>query len=408
MRKVTGLLLLLVFAAATTFGGGYQVGLHSARNIGMGLIGTSLSYDASTYFYNPAGGVFIKDRFSFSGGATLLMSRTTYQATDMIYQTNIQHKLNTPFYLYAAFKPYEDLSIGLAVNTPYGNKLAWEKDWRGRFLIQDIAFKAITIQPSFSYKFAKFISAGIGIVFTTGTVDMNKAIPLDSAGGEGSLNITGNAFNVGVNVGVMVKPVKGLSLGLDYRSKINMFVDDGDATFTVPYALQSNFPKTNQVAVNLPLPANLDFGASYEFNDKWMLGINLCYVFWSAYDSLKFTFTTKTPAVNESTTPTLYKNKLIARIGAQYNVTKLITIRAGGYYDPSPVQDDYLNPQTPSANQIGLTCGLSVFPVKGLSIDLSFLYVMGMQREGKYLPDNFSGIYKTNAYAPGFGLTYNF
>jgi long-chain fatty acid transport protein len=408
MRKFTGLLLLMVFAAATTFGGGYQVGLHGAKNIGMGLIGTSLSYDASTYFYNPAGGVFIKDRFSFSGGVTLLMSRTTYQATDMLYQTSIQHKLNTPFYLYAAFKPYEDLSIGLAVNTPYGNKLAWEKDWKGRYLIQDIAFKAITIQPSFSYKFHDMFSAGIGIVFATGNVEMNKAIPLDSAGGEGQLNITGNAFNVGVNFGIMVKPVKGLSLGLDYRSKINMFVDNGDATFIVPGSLQSNFPKYNQVAVNLPLPANLDFGASYEIGEKWMVGLNLCYVFWGTYDSLKFQFSTKTPAVNTSTSPTLYKNKLITRLGVQYNVSKVITVRAGGYYDPSPVPDDYLNPQTPSANQIGMTFGASIVPVKNLSIDLSFLYVMGMQREGKYVPDNFSGIYKTNAYAPGFGLTYNF
>jgi len=38
-----------------SFAGGYQVGLHSQRNIGMGLIGTSLSYDASALFYNPGG-----------------------------------------------------------------------------------------------------------------------------------------------------------------------------------------------------------------------------------------------------------------------------------------------------------------------------------------------------------------
>lgn len=407
MRKITGLLLFMTFAATATFGGGYQVSLHSARNIGMGLIGTSLSYDASTYFYNPAGGVFIKDKFSFSAGVSLLMTRTTYQALDMDYQTSIEHKMNTPFYFYAAFKPYEDLSIGLAVNTPYGNKMAWGKDWRGRFLIQDIAFKAITIQPSFSYKFHDIVSAGIGIVMCTGNVELNKAIPLDSAGGEGALNISGNAFNVGVNFGIMVKPVKGLSLGLDYRSRINMFVDDGEATFYVPTSLQSNFPK-NSVAVNLPLPANLDFGASYEIGDKWMVGLNLCYVFWGSYDSLKFEFANTTPTVKETSSPALYKNRLIIRAGAQYSPAKIATIRIGGYYDPSPCQDEYLHPQTPSGNQIGMTCGLSLAPVKGLSIDLSFLYVMGFEREGTYTPENFSGKYKTNAYAPGIGLTYNF
>jgi long-chain fatty acid transport protein len=395
-------------AAATTFGGGYQVGLHSMRNTGMGLIGTSLSYDASTYFYNPAGGAFLKDRYSFSAGASFLMSRTTFQAKDEVYQHNNDFILNTPFYLYGAFKPFEDLSIGIAVNTPYGNKLIWGDEWKGRFLIQDLAFKAITVQPSFSYKIKDIVSFGAGVVLTFGNVELHKAIPLDDANGEGQLTITGSDYNVGMNVGVMVKPVKGLSLGLDYRSRINMNVDDGEATFVVPQSLSSNFPAENTVATSLPLPANLDFGASYEINDKFMIGLNLCYVFWSQYDSLKFTFANKTAAVNVSSSPALYEDKLIARLGAEYKINKIVTARLGGYYDPSPVPDGYLNPQTPSADQIGLTVGFSVYPVKGLSVDAAFLYVMGMEREGTYSPDNFSGTYKTSVYIPGIGLTYNF
>jgi long-chain fatty acid transport protein len=377
------------------------------RNIGMGLIGTSLSNDASAYFYNPAGGAFIPERFSFSGGASFLMSRTTFQAPNMVYQTNNDFIVNTPFYLYAAFKPYDQLSIGLAVNTPYGNKLSWPDEWVGKYLIQNLKFKAITVQPSFSYKFNNIVSAGIGMVMAIGTVELNKALPLDSNGGEGALNVKGNTFNVGFNVGVMVKPVKGLSLGLDYRSRIQMTVDDATADFTVPGALQTSFPD-GVVSTGLPLVANLDFGASYQINDHWMVGMNLCYVFWSQYDSLIFSFQNKTAAVNRTAMPALYENKLIVRAGAEYRINKIVTVRAGGYYDPTPVPDDYLNPQTPSSNQVGMTCGLSVFPMKGLSIDAAFLYVMGMERTGTYSPDNFPGTYKTATYSPGIGLTYNF
>jgi len=49
--------------------------------------------------------------------------------------------------------------------------------------------------------------------------------------------------------------------------------------FTVTAALITNFPD-NKVDVSLPLPANLDFGISYEFNDKLMIGLDLNYVFW--------------------------------------------------------------------------------------------------------------------------------
>jgi len=408
MRRFTALLLGICLAVTTVFGGGYQVGLHSMRNIGMGLIGTSLTYDASSIFYNPGAMAFMTQKFSFSGGVSMLMARTTFQPKDVMGQYNIDHIINTPLYFYFAFKPFDDLSIGVAVNTPYGNKISWGETWQGRFLIQDIAFKAITIQPSFSYKIKDIFGFGVGLVFAIGNVELNKALPLEGQNGtEGKATITGSTYNVGFNGGIFIRPVKGLNIGIDYRSRINMNVDDGDATFSVPAALQSNFPDT-KVSTSLPLPANLDFGLSYEFKEKFMIGINLCYVFWNAYDSLVFNFKTKTATLDQTVAPALYSNKLIPRIGAQYKINDIVTVRLGGYYDPTPVPDDYLNPQTPSTDQIGLTAGLSVFPFKGFSIDAAFLYVMGFEREGTYSPENFSGTYKTNVYSPGIGLTYNF
>jgi long-chain fatty acid transport protein len=407
MRRITILLLFISLAATTAFGGGYQVGLHSMRNIGMGLIGTSLTYDASSLFYNPGGASFVNEKFSFSGGMSFLFARTTYQADNVMYQANMNHELNTPFYFYAAFKPIEDLSIGLAVNTPYGLSMAWPDDWKGRFLIQNVAFKAITIQPTISWKIKDIIGFGAGLVIATGDVDMNKAIPLQDATGEGSLNINGSTTQFGFNAGIMVHPVKGLSLGLDYRSKIDMSVEKGDATFDVPASVSANFP-ANLVDVTLPLPANLDFGASYEINDKIMIGMSLNYVFWSAYDSLIFNFRTKTPAVGTTSQPKLYEDRLISRIGVQWKINKLIVVRAGGYFDPSPVKSDYLDPMLPSSDEIGLTCGLSIYPVKGLSIDAAFEYLYSIERTGSYTPEGFSGTYSSSFYIPGIGLTYNF
>ncbi len=409
MRKISIVLLLLCATAISSFGGGYQVGLHSARNIGMGLIGTSLSYDASSLFYNPGGTAFVDQKWSFSGGVSFLMARTTFQPTNVREQTQLEHMINTPLYFYAAYKPTKNLSVGIAVNTPYGNGLSWGEEWKGRYLIQDLKFKAFTFQPTVSYKFKDVVGIGVGLVYAYGTVDMNKALPLDGTNGEGTLNINGSTGNFGFNAGIMVHPDKGWSLGLSYRSKIEMSVDGATATFNVPQSLSTNFPD-NKADVMLPLPANLDFGASYEFgkNNQWMVGINLCYVFWSAYDSLVFDFETKTPAVNRTANPALYKDQMIVRVGAQYKASDLLTLRAGGYYDPTPVSSAYLNPQTPSSDQFGLTCGLSIAPVKGLSIDAAFLYIVGKERTGTYSPDNFAGTYKNAVYSPAIGLTYNF
>jgi long-chain fatty acid transport protein len=408
MRRITTLLLFLCLAATTTFGGGYQVGLHSMRNIGMGLIGTSLTYDASSLFYNPGGASFVNEKFSFSGGMTFLMARTTFQSQDVNYQTNMNHKLNTPFYFYAAYKPIDDLSIGLAVNTPYGLSMSWPDNWEGRYLIQNLSFKAITFQPTLSWKIKDVVGFGAGIVIAYGDVDLNKAVPVQGEGHvDGTANITGKTTNFGFNLGLMVHPIKGLNFGVDFRSKVAMEVSGADVTFKVPSSVASNFPNTT-ANVTLPLPANLDFGISYEFNDKLMIGATANYVFWEVYDSLIFDFKQPVSGQTHSSSPKLYQNRLILRLGGQYKINKTWVVRAGGYYDPSPVPTDYLDPMLPSSNEIGLTCGISVFPMKGLSIDAAFEYLMGSERTDTYSPANFAGTYNTVFYIPGIGLTYNF
>jgi len=90
------------------------------------------------------------------------MARATFQSQDQAYQEHMKHQLNTPFYFYAAYKPIKDLSIGIAVNTPYGLSMAWPDNWQGRYLIQSVKFTAITFQPTIAYKIKDII--GIGLV----------------------------------------------------------------------------------------------------------------------------------------------------------------------------------------------------------------------------------------------------
>lgn len=408
MRKFTYLLLLFCAVAINTFGGGYQVGLHSTRNTGMGLIGTSLTNDASSLFYNPGGAVFIDHMISITGGVSFLMARTTFQPDGMVDQYNLKHRVNYPLYLSAAVKPLKNLSVGVTVNTPYGNGLGWDDNWQGKYLIQNLSFRAFTIQPTVSFKLLNMIGIGVGLVYATGSVDLNKAIPVGGTSGDGTLNIQGNATNYGFNAGIMVQPIKNLSIGLDYRSRIKMEVKEGDATFNVPASMTSSFPNT-KVDVMLPLPANLDLGASLKLG-KLMVGVNFCYVFWGTYDSLVFNFqkVNDQQSVTQSVSKAMYENKLITRVGAEFQINSLLAVRAGAYYDPSPVPDNYLNPQTPSMNQTGLTAGFSLSPIKGLSVDAAFLYIMGKERKGTYEPENFAGTYKNAVYCPSLGITYNF
>lgn len=233
-------------------------------------------------------------------------------------------------------------------------------------------------------------------------------LPLSNSNGEGKSTLSGNTSNYGYTLGVMVNPTEKIGIGIMYRSKIDMEIDDGKVEFTVPSALSNNFPNGTTFSAKLPLPSNLNFGISYKLSEKLLIGIDVNYVFWSTYDSLIFDFTPNTPSLEDSRNPRLYEDAPVIRIGGQYQYSDKLTLRAGLYYDKSPVKDDYLNPETPSTNQIGFTLGASVKFNEKLSIDASCIYLMGIEREASYSPTNFSGKYKSITLLPGIGLSYNF
>ena len=397
------------FGIGSAYAGGYQVSLHGQKQNAMGLAGTALSFDAGCMFFNPGGLGFVKDRISISGGMSFINATTKFQKTEpSVYQAETDNPLGTPFYFYAAGKINEKLSVGLAVNTPYGNSLKWGNEWAGKFLIEEIKLKAIFIQPTLSYKLNEKLSIGAGFVYALGDFSIKKAIPVTFQDGtDGQATIEGSTTNMGFNLGLMYKPTEKITIGLDYRSKVDMNLKDGDVTMSVPASLSTNFPATNKVDATLPLPANPDFGVSYKLNEKILLAFSLNYVFWDVYDSLIFDFKTNTSALADSRNPREYKNTLIYRLGAEYKANEKWAFRAGAYYDPTPTNADYFNPETPSLNNTVLSCGLSYNPIKKLSVDVSFLYLMGAERDAKYSPDNFGGKYKSRTYIPGFGLTYN-
>ena len=375
----------------------------------MGLIGTSLNTDASASFFNPGAMANLPANFNFMAGISGIRSSTKFQSEKpSIYQVATDNPLSTPFYLYATARITENLALGLAINTPFGSSLRWEDGWAGRYIIQENSLQVITFQPTLAYRLSETVSVGAGFVLATGKVDLKRKLPFQSDSGEGEANISGSAINYGFNVGILLMPVPGMNIGLSYRSLIKMELDNAKADFFVPESLRHYFPEGNTIATSLPLPANMDLGISYRFSEKLMAGIALNYVFWSAYESLDFDFEINTTALHDIKSPREYSNTLIFRAGAEFQVLDNLFLRTGAYFDPSPVNEMYFSPETPGLNNIGLSTGLSFLPMENLSIDISFLYVMGLKKDVSYLPGNFNGTYKSRAYVPGLGVSYSF
>ena len=99
------------------------------------------------------------------------------------------------------------------------------------------------------------------------------------------------------------------------------------------------------------------------------------------------------------------------RIGAQYSANEKLDLRVGFYYDETPTNDKYYAPETPGANKIGITGGLSYLLNEKFSIDAAFIYSKGEKREAydtNPTSQGFGGKYQNTAFIPSIGITYNF
>jgi len=405
MKKFTLFVFLFAIMSWATYAGGYQVRLQGQKQTGMGLIGTPFGLGASSIFYNPGGLSMMETKYSFSVGASGIFANATFQKDGTKYQAETDNPPGTPFYFYGAAMIGSRFSVGIGVYTPFGSSAKWANEWAGRYLIQEISLQAIYIQPTIGFKVSDQFSIGAGFVYAIGNVSLQKAVAYND---DSYAELDGSTSNIGYNIGVMIRPTEKLSIGLDYRSQIDMKMEGGDAKFHLPTSIVlGGIPEDNKFDAELPMPANFDVGISYTFSEKFTLAIEGNYVFWGAYNDLTFTFEKQNDLLG-SVNPRKYHDTFIGRIGGQYTMNDMFTFRAGVYYDPSPTSDDYFTPETVSLNTVAWTLGMSIVPVENLSIDLSYLQLHGLESEKNYLPANFGGTYKALTMIPGLGVSYNF
>lgn len=464
MKKVIALaclsMLPLTYAAAE----GYQVNAQSAKQSGMGHVGVAMKLGAESMHFNPAGLVFMDKNVDLSAGISGVFANAKFTNGD--YTAKTDNKASTPLYVYAGFKIYENLAAGISINTPYGSAINWGRDWQGAHLVQDISLKAFNIQPTVSYKIMDNLSIGAGLMMEFGNIELNRALigpgtmsslaagiiagnpslgalipdeikalmaKYDNTSAA-SVGLKGDAgMRFGFNVGAMYDINEKITVGLSYRSKVKARVKEGDVSLS--YANKADIdklmglvgmlmpgfpglPPLDQAtfSAELPLPDNWNVGVTYKPTNRWILSGEVQFVGWGAYKSLDVNFHPSSELGKyDIKAPKSYENTRIYRLGAQFAATSRLDVRLGAYYDESPVKDDYLNPETPSMDKLGLTAGLSFRPLDRLSVDLAFSYVTGFGRDGSYTdadllgkPRTFAGHYDVYAFTPSIGLSYAF
>lgn len=446
MKKL--LVAISMLYASTMLAEGFQVNLQSTKQAGMAHTGTAMRLGAESMHFNPAGLVYMNKSVDLSVGGSAVITDVKYNDLNG-YTAKTNNKVSTPFYAYAGFNIYDKtLAAGICVTTPYGSSLDWGKDWKGATAVQDIALRSFVFQPTVSVQIVEGLSFGAGMMIATGSFDLSRAIaminektitgvdqpahPLHGLYGLPAVSATlsgGSNIRLGYNLGLMYQLNDKFNVGLTYRSKIKMKVDDGTATMdylnsSIEGLLTSNpkFPQLNKgtFRAELPLPSNTTLGLCFTPDDRWTIAFDLQYTNWKAYKQLAVNFSEEVLDSYSIVSQKNYRSTFTYRLGAQYMVTDRLDVRAGIYFDESPVRSDNYNPETPGANKSGFCAGFTFKPYKNLCIDVAFTFIDGEKRYGSYTnivtnvvtgaqtPDVFAGRYKSTAFIPSFGVSYKF
>ena len=250
-----------------------------------------------------------------------------------------------------------------------------------------------------------------------------------------SAKLSGNAnVAVGVNAGILWDINDHWSLAMSYRSRMNMKVDRGRAVMNIAPEAAALIEQLGQLSSNtqlipaldkgtfhteLPLPTTVTWGVSYRPNAKWQMAVDLQWIGWSAYKDLNVAFNETELGIKDIYSVKNYSNTLSARFGAEYRALNWLTARAGIYFDESPVDSNYLNPETPSMTKISYTLGASFRLARSLALDLAYCYVSSAdpERTGSYpiygyssgqLEEVFTRNYKLHAHVVSFGMRISF
>ena len=368
---------------AFLFAGGFQLNVQGLKAIAMGGAFTAVGSDASTVFFNPAAMCNLQGH-QITAGVNIIDPHVSIQ-TPEVANTDQTSGVGTPFHIYYSGQINEKVNIGFLVNNQFGSASSFDDNWQGRNIIQNISLKTFMFQPTVSYKLHDKLSVGGGFVLALGSFSTEKAVPLGSATtDEGKAHLEGSGTGMGFNLGVYsqfltigddTRQTK-FATGINYKSQLGVELNNGEAQFLdIPISLRDKFPETTNFTSKITLPSVLTFGISVKHikAEDWSLefAYDLNYTGWSSYDTLAFDF--ENDATPDSKQIQDWDNVLTHRLGLDFTYKMKYSVRAGLYYDNTPMKDYIISPHLPGVTQVAYTAGLGYKVSDKVSIDFSFI-----------------------------------
>jgi long-chain fatty acid transport protein len=415
MKKVLAMIVVTLVGitafSSVSFASGFRLPDQDSAAMAMGGAFVGQADNPSAVWYNPAG-ITDLDGTRISAGVIAIYPVLSHENTSGTTDVSERDAFLLP-QIFATNKVNDRVSLGLGITSPFGLSTDWSETSATSTVATFSSVKTIDINPNVAYRLSDSFSVAIGINYIKLQATLEKLLP---APGNPIFRLDGEGSGWGANAGIKYKVNEQLNLGLSYRSRVKIGVDDATADV-------SALGLSNPVDTDITLPDIIQFGASYRTSDKLTLNADLEYTWWSTYDRLVIQSNTihqlgvifgNPSASDTSTEEKDWKNTWIVRLGGQYQPSDQWKLRAGYVYDQSPVPSDRFETRVPDSDRQGVSIGTG-YTSGNITVDASYLYLRFINRSinnslagGSTPVTPLNGTYKSQAHLAGLTVAYKF
>lgn len=373
---------LAVLVAMACSGGamasGFQLQNQTGSGNGNAFAGAAATAeDAGTVMWNPAGMVYLPKGHNVSGAVTVLSRKIDYNEVNSTAGVpslgttdggNAGGVSLVPAF-YWAYSVNDRLSVGVGVSPTFGNVTEYDFDFVGRNAGYYAEIKQINLNPSVAWKVNEKISIGGGINFAHNLTHFRQGLALGLlAGTTNHLDIKGEDWAVGYNVGAMFQITPATRVGLTYRSELKF---DLEGRQRVSVAALNAATASQDIKAVLKTPATASLAVSHQMNERLELLADFTWTDWSVVDVIQLK--NRQSGADLNALSYNFRDTWRVGIGGNYQLNQDWKLRGGVAYDRSPVKSAEDRTMTlPDSDRTWFSVGAKYRVSPKMSVDFGY------------------------------------
>lgn len=377
-------LLALAFSGGA-LASGFQLQNQTGSGNGNAFAGAAATAeDAGTIIWNPAGMSFLPKGHNIAAAGTLLYrdidfsnkGSTTVSAAAFPLGTTDGGNAGGLSLIPAGYWAYsinDQLSVGVGVSPTFGNVTEYDFSFTGRDAGYFAEIKQININPSVAYRVNDKFSLGFGLNFAHNLTHFKQGMAfLAAAPTTNHLDVEGDDWALGWNVGAMFQLSPTTRIGMSYRSELKFDLEGKQRASVTGFG--SPLLANQNIKATLKTPASFSLAVSQKLSDRWEMLGDIGWTDWSVVDTIQLK--SKASGANLSALSYNFKDTWRVGFGANYQYSDKVKIRFGVAHDKAPVKTAADRTMTlPDTDRTWISIGAKYSLSPKSSLDVGYTHI---------------------------------